>query len=116
TLYGRLEPTAAERLHVLADGEEVRVGPDRAVVTVDSPGHAKHHLALHDEESGIIFVGDAVGVRLPDAGILRPSTPPPDFDLDQALHSLQRFAQRAPTGIALAHYGLVPNPATILDE
>src|SRR5688572_17869769 len=115
-LYGRLDPTPAERIHVLEDGEEVRVGPGRVLTSVDSPGHAKHHLGLHDSESGILFVGDAVGVRLPDAGVLRPSTPPPDFDLDQALHSLQRFAARRPVGIALAHYGLVPNPDTVLDE
>lgn len=116
SLYGRLEPTAAERVHVLADGEEIRVGPTRTLTTVDSPGHAKHHLALHDSESGLLFAGDAVGVRLPDAGILRPATPPPDFDLDQALHSLDRFAERRPAGIALAHFGLVPDPGEILAE
>jgi len=115
-LYGRLDPTPPERIHVLEDGEEVRIGPGRVLTTVDSPGHAKHHLGLHDSDSGILFVGDAVGVRLPDAGVLRPSTPPPDFDLDQALNSLQRFAARRPVGIALAHYGLVPNPDTVLDE
>ena len=115
-LYGRLDPTPAERIHVLEDGEDVRVGPDRVLTTVDSPGHAKHHLALHDSASGIIFVGDAVGVRLPDAGVLRPSTPPPDFDLRQALDSLQRFRDRSPAGIALAHYGLVPDHETVLDE
>jgi len=86
------------------------------LVTVDSPGHAKHHLALHDSDSGILFAGDAVGVRLPDTGVLRPSTPPPDFDLDQALHSLQRFAERSPAGLALAHYGLVPEPMAVLAE
>lgn len=116
SLYGRLDPTPAERIHVLEDGEEIRVGPDRVLVTVDSPGHAKHHLALHDSASGILFAGDAVGVRLPDAGVLRPSTPPPDFDLDQAVHSLKRFARRRPAGLALAHYGLVPDPSTLLDE
>lgn len=115
-LYGRLEPTAAERVHVLADGEDIRIGPTRTLTTVDSPGHAKHHLALHDSESGLLFAGDAVGVRLPDAGILRPATPPPDFDLDQALHSLDRFAERRPAGIALAHFGLVPDPGEILAE
>src|SRR5438445_1356273 len=109
-LYGRLDPTPAERIHVLEDGEQITIGPNRTLTTVDSPGHAKHHLALHDSESGFLFVGDAVGVRLPDAGVLRPSTPPPDFDLDQAVHSLHRFAERRPVGIALAHYGLVPNP------
>ncbi len=116
SLYGRLDPTPAERVHVLADGEQIRIGPDRTLTTVDSPGHAKHHLALHDSESGILFAGDAVGVRLPDAGILRPATPPPDFDLDQALASLDRFAERHPAGIALAHFGLVPDPAEILEE
>lgn len=116
SLYGRLDPTPAERVHVLADGEAIAIGGGRTLTTVDSPGHAKHHLALHDSESGILFAGDAVGVRLPDAGILRPATPPPDFDLDQALHSLDRFAERRPAGIALAHFGLVPDPAEILEE
>jgi glyoxylase-like metal-dependent hydrolase (beta-lactamase superfamily II) len=116
SLYGRLDATPAQRIHVLADGEEIRVSPDRVLTTVDSPGHAKHHLALHDSVSGVLFAGDAVGVRLPDAGVLRPSTPPPDFDLDQAVHSLHRFAARRPSGLALAHYGLLAEPAAILDE
>jgi hypothetical protein len=29
---------------------------------------------------------------------------------------LQKFKARSPAGIALAHYGLVPNPDTILEE
>jgi glyoxylase-like metal-dependent hydrolase (beta-lactamase superfamily II) len=116
SLYGRLTPTPAERVHVLEDGEELPVSPNRTLTVVDSPGHAKHHLALHDSDSGLLFAGDAVGVRLPDVGILRPATPPPDFDLDQALTSLRRFAERRPAGIALAHYGLVPDPQAILEE
>jgi glyoxylase-like metal-dependent hydrolase (beta-lactamase superfamily II) len=116
SLYGRLEPTPAARIHVLEDGEDIVVGPGRVLTTVDSPGHAKHHLALHDSGSGLLFAGDAVGVRLPDAGVLRPATPPPDFDLDQALASLRKFAERSPSGIALAHYGLVPDPSSILEE
>jgi len=119
SLYGRLDPTPADRIHVLADGEEISVGPGSSLVTVDSPGHAKHHLGLHhvgDAASGILFAGDAVGVRLPDGGVLRPATPPPDFDLDAALHSLERFRARRPTGLALAHYGLLDRPDDLLDE
>ena len=115
-LYGRLDPTPVERIHVLADGEEVAIGAGRTLTTIDSPGHAKHHLGLHDSESGIIFAGDAVGVRLPDAGVLRPATPPADFDLDQAVHSLHRFSARRPTGLALAHYGLLGDPPALLEE
>lgn len=116
SLYGRLDPTAAERIHVLNDDDEIRVGGDRVLTAVDSPGHAKHHLALHDSSSGVLFAGDAVGVRLPDAGVLRPSTPPPDFDLDQAIVSLRRFAARRPAGLALAHYGLLGEPEAVLAE
>ncbi|MGH9190639.1 MAG: MBL fold metallo-hydrolase, partial [Acidimicrobiales bacterium] len=116
-LYGRLTPTAADRIEVLADGDEVRVGPSRVLTAVDSPGHARHHVGLHDSETGILFVGDAVGVRLPDVGVLRPATPPPDFHLGQALMSLRRFAERRPSALALAHYGLVPGePSDVLEE
>ncbi len=116
SLYGRLDPTPAERLHVLDDGEEIEVGPDRALTAIDSPGHAKHHVGLHDSLSGVLFAGDAVGVKLPDGGVLRPSTPPPDFDLDLALGSLAKFAARRPSGIALAHYGLLEQPQELLAE
>ena len=115
-LYGRLDPTPPERIRVLDDGAEILVGPGRTLTAVDSPGHAKHHLAVHDSGSGLLFAGDAVGVRLPDAGVLRPATPPPDFDLGLALQSLLRFEERRPSGIALAHYGLVPDPGTVLEE
>ncbi len=116
SLYGRLDPTPADRLHVLEDGEEIAVSSNRSLTAVDSPGHAKHHVGLHDSLSGVLFAGDAVGVKLPDGGVLRPSTPPPDFDLDQAITSLCRFAARRPSGIALAHYGLLGDPQELLAE
>jgi len=116
SLYGRLSPTPTERVHVLEDGEAIDVGGGRTLATIYSPGHAKHHLALHDSESGILFAGDAVGVRLPDAGVLRPATPPADFDLDQAVTSLRKFRDRQPQGVALAHYGLLPQPMEMLEE
>ena len=116
SLYGRLTPTPADRLHVLEDLEEIDVGGGRTLTAVDSPGHAKHHLALHDSSSGILFAGDAVGVRLPDIGVLRPATPPPDFDLFSARGSLRRFVERRPSGIALAHYGLLDDPPALLAE
>lgn len=116
SLYGRLEPTPAERVKVLLDGDRLRIGANRELVAIDSPGHAKHHLGLQDSRSGIIFAGDAAGVRLPDVGVLRPATPPPDFDLEQALESLRRFGQMRPTGLALAHYGLVGDAEDLLAE
>ena len=117
SLYGRLDPTPADRIRAVEDGEEIRVGPGRALTAVHSPGHARHHLALHDSETGVLFAGDAVGVRLPDVGVLRPATPPPDFDLDLAVRSLRLFADRRPAALALAHYGVLEgDPAQILGQ
>ena len=117
TLYGRLDPTETERIRALDDGEEITIGPGRALTAVHSPGHARHHLALHDSETGVLFAGDAVGVRLPDVGVLRPATPPPDFDLDLTVRSLQRFAARRPSALALAHFGVLDgDPSEVLDD
>ncbi len=109
-LYGRLDATEPERVQVLLDGDTVDLGGGRSLTAVDSPGHAKHHLGFLDSQSGLLFAGDAVGVQLPGGGALRPATPPPDFDLALALASLERFASHRPSGIALAHYGLIPGP------
>jgi hypothetical protein len=34
-----MDPTEAECLHVVADGEEIAVGSTRTLVAIDSPGH-----------------------------------------------------------------------------
>jgi glyoxylase-like metal-dependent hydrolase (beta-lactamase superfamily II) len=117
SLYGRLEPTEASRIKALEDGEAVAIGPGRQLLAVHSPGHAKHHMALCDSETGVLFVGDAVGVKLPGDVPLRPATPPTDFDLGQAQQSLSRFAELAPSAVALAHYGLLPgDPLSALQQ
>ena len=115
-LYGRLLPTPPERIAVLADGDRVELGGGRHLATLDAPGHAKHHLALLDSETGTLFTGDAAGVRLPSLGVAWPATPPPDFDLDQALASLRRFGDRRPAAAALAHFGVVADAPALLDE
>ena len=76
-LYGRMTPVPVERLVAAGDGFRIDVGAGRQLVLVDSPGHAKHHHAVLDEQTGTLLVGDAVGVQLPDIGVLRPATPPP---------------------------------------
>src|SRR3954467_11375459 len=35
SLYGRLDPTPSERIHVLEDGEAITVGANRTLTTVD---------------------------------------------------------------------------------
>ena len=90
------DPVPEERLIAAGDGFRSTSATAAELAMVDSPGHAKHHHAVLDEHTGTLLVGDAVGVLLPDIGVLRPATPPPDFDLEQATHSLRRFAELRP--------------------
>src|SRR5437879_1423673 len=106
-LYGRMEAVPADRLMAAGDAFRVDLGGGRTLRMVDSPGHAKHHHAVLDEMTGTLLVGDAVGVKLPDIGVLRPATPPPDFDLEQATASLRRFRDLRPKLVVLTHYGPV---------
>lgn len=115
-LYGRMLPVAQDRLVAAADGYRVDLGDGHFLTLVNSPGHAKHHHAVLDEQTGTLLVGDAVGVKLPDFGILRPATPPPDFDLEHATRSLRRFAELRPTQVVLTHYGPVDHPLETLIE
>ncbi len=115
-LYGRMMPVPEDRVVAAADGHRVDLGDGHHLTMVDSPGHAKHHHAVLDERTGTLLVGDAVGVKLPDFGVLRPATPPPDFDLDQATASLRRFAALRPERVVLTHYGAVDHPQDTLAE
>jgi glyoxylase-like metal-dependent hydrolase (beta-lactamase superfamily II) len=116
SLYGRMLPTPQDRVVAAADGHRVDLGGGRFLTMVDSPGHAKHHHAVLDEHTGTLLVGDAVGVQLPDIGVLRPATPPPDFDLEQSVSSLRRFAALRPEVMVLTHYGPVEQPLETLAE
>jgi len=115
-LYGRMRPVAADRLLAAADGSTLDLGGGRKLRLVYSPGHAKHHQAVLDEQSGTLMVGDAVGVCLPEVGVLRPATPPPDFDLELAVASLRRFRSLRPSQLVLTHCGPVEDPEATLVE
>jgi glyoxylase-like metal-dependent hydrolase (beta-lactamase superfamily II) len=115
-LYGRMIPVPADRLIAAGDGHRVDLGDGHFLTMVDSPGHAKHHHAVLDEQTGTLLVGDAVGVKLPGLGQLRPATPPPDFDLEQAAASLHRFRDLQPELLVLTHYGPVDDAEETLSE
>jgi glyoxylase-like metal-dependent hydrolase (beta-lactamase superfamily II) len=115
-LYGRMLPVPEHRLVAAADGHRIDLGDGHFLTMVDSPGHAKHHHAVLDDHTGTLLVGDAVGVKLPDIGVLRPATPPPDFDLEQATTSLRRFAELRPQMVVLTHYGPVEDPLATLSD
>ena len=104
SMFGPVEPIPRERLHSLTDGDTIRLG-NREIEAIYTPGHASHHVCLLDDATQSIFVGDALGVFLPDVRILRPATPPPEFDLELAVQSIGRVVGRSPSRLLFSHFG-----------
>ncbi len=116
TVYGPCTPIDAGRVVAAEDGHVLDLGGGRSLEVLDTPGHAKHHIAVLDTAHGTVFSGDSVGVRLEGMRALRPATPPADFNLTTMLTSLQRYRERDPAHLLLAHYGEVGSPADVLAE
>jgi glyoxylase-like metal-dependent hydrolase (beta-lactamase superfamily II) len=115
SLWGAFEPCPADRVVQLADGDEIRCGA-RTLRALHTPGHASHHVALHDPEAGSVFTGDVGGVRLQGARYVRPPTPPPDIDIELWHRSVERLRALEPSALDLTHFGRFTDPGRHLDE
>ena len=115
SLFGPVTPVAAERIRALCDGDAIDLS-GRSLQVLDAPGHAKHQVALVDSRSGAVFTGDALGIHPPDVAVLRPATPPPDYDLEQAVATIERIRIRARGAMVLfSHFGPVHEVDRICD-
>lgn len=114
-LWGEILPVPEERVVELSDGEELRIA-GRTLRALDTPGHAHHHLAFHDEERGAVFTGDVAAVRLAGLPYVRPPTPPPELDLDLWRQSVLRIRALRPERLLLTHFGAYDDPDWHLDD
>jgi glyoxylase-like metal-dependent hydrolase (beta-lactamase superfamily II) len=110
--FGSLVPIPRERIRALADDELVRLGGSPLRV-VETPGHALHHLALHDETAGAVFSGDAFGISYrafdgPEGeAFIFATSSPTQFDPAQSHASIERIRTLAPQVVYVAHFGPV---------
>ncbi|MDQ3953079.1 MAG: MBL fold metallo-hydrolase [Actinomycetota bacterium] len=105
-LWGGIDPIPPDRIVEVHDGDAIDLGGGVVLRAAETPGHARHHHAYLDESTGVLFSGDALGVRLPDAGVIRPATPPPEFELEAAIASIGKIRDLAPARLCFTHFGL----------
>lgn len=109
--YRRLVPVAAERVLSADDGHILKLG-DRRLTVLHTPGHARHHLCLHDPVARVCFTGDTFGFSYRELDVegrvsVLPSTTPSQFD-PEALHaSINRLVALQPQAMYLTHYSRV---------
>jgi len=115
-VYGLPTPVDAVRITALADGDRIDLG-DRMLEVIATPGHTAAHMSFFDPSTSSLFCGDALGVQLPGSSVVRPSTPPWDFSLEDSLDSIGILAEIDAETAYLAHYGAArPGPDEICER
>lgn len=103
-LWGEVAAVPAERIVALEGGERLALG-DRVIEVAHTPGHAVHHVSYFEPASGTAFVGDTAGLRTPRLPVVLPVTPPPEFDLEAWLASLDRIGAWHARELVVTHFG-----------
>lgn len=113
-LYGELRPIAAERIVEAHEGAVINLA-GRELLCLDTPGHARHHIAIFDTQSKGIFTGDTFGIAYRELYVdgrpfLFPTTTPSQFDPAALRSSIGRILALQPKAAYLTHFGLLPEP------
>lgn len=114
-MYGDILPVAKARIIETGEGAEVNLN-GRRFSFLDTPGHARHQVAIHDHRSGCVFAGDTFGVSFRDLDwveggqtrqFIFPTTTPVQFDPSALIASVERIAALNPLAVYATHYGRV---------
>ena len=113
--FDTLLPIPAERVVEMEEGMQLDLN-GRKLTLLDTPGHAKHHLCVWDEESRGFFTGDVFGNAYPELATnngeyLTPVTSPVQLDPPAWHASIKKLLSYNPERMFLTHYGMLENPA-----
>jgi glyoxylase-like metal-dependent hydrolase (beta-lactamase superfamily II) len=110
-MYGSLLPVPEDRVLIRHDGDELLVGT-RKLKFMDTPGHARHHFCVWDEQTQGWFTGDTFGLSYRDldtdqGAMVFPITTPIQFDPPALRDSVRRLMEAGPQCMYMTHFGRV---------
>lgn len=119
-MYGEIIPIDRERIISADDGYVFNIG-DKKIITLETPGHAKHHNSYYDESDSVIFSGDAFGVSYSEMQTEKgrwaiPTTSPVQFSPEDMVRSINKMLALNPKKILLTHFGEVSNISEAAEE
>jgi len=120
-LYGTLIPVPSDRVVETVDGMVLCLG-ERELAIYDCPGHAKHHVFIHDRAANGIFTGDTFGIAYrecdaPDGRpFLFPCPTPSQFDPVDWRDSVERMIALEPEAVYLTHFARLAPPRPLAEE
>ncbi|MBI4290825.1 MAG: MBL fold metallo-hydrolase [Betaproteobacteria bacterium] len=116
-LYGEIVPVPKDRIIETRHGAGISLN-GRELRFLETSGHARHCVCIHDSRSEHIFAGDTFGLsyRELDCGerqFVFPTTSPVQFDPDALQLSIEALLDLQPSAIYVTHYGQVRDVARL---
>ncbi|MFB6094907.1 MAG: MBL fold metallo-hydrolase, partial [Halodesulfurarchaeum sp.] len=112
--YVEPRPIPESQVVPIADGDTIDLG-DRELVAVHAPGHAPHQVVFQEPSAGWVHTADAAGIWVPALERIRETTPPPNFDFEQALADIDTLRGLDPSVLLYPHFGPVDRVEHALD-
>jgi glyoxylase-like metal-dependent hydrolase (beta-lactamase superfamily II) len=112
--YAEPKPVPEDRIVELTDSDEIDLG-DHTLKAHHAPGHAPHQVVFSDPAIDGVFTADAAGLFTPSTDAVNVTSPPVNFDLDQALADIETIRELELETLLYAHFGPTPTDER-LDE
>ena len=111
-VYGPIIPIAEQQVHTVSEGESISIGK-RELIIYEAPGHAPHHICIHDPKTKGVFSGEALGSPETETAIVLTVF---GFDLEASLRTIDKMSKLDLTYIYCSNGGVCYEPAKLLES
>ena len=110
-MYGGILPVPVGRILETPHGAAIRLN-GRELQFLDTPGHARHHVAILDTRSGHVFAGDVFGLSYREMDqdgrqFIIPTSSPVQFDPGPYHRSIDLILGLKPQAVYVTHYSQI---------
>ncbi len=114
-VYGAILPVPEQRIRIIEDEERLYLN-GRDLIIIHTPGHAPHHIAIFDTETGGLFCGEALGLIYVSDSQPLPAAAPPSFDLDIYIESMEKLGKLPSKFLIYSHGGMGWEPQKLISS
>jgi len=104
--YGLPIPVPSERVTAVGDETNLDLGDGLSATVLYAPGHAPHQISLMVEREKILFTANSVGIVYPNLRSMIPTTPPPSFEPEKLLSTVNLLQQMGSKSLLVPHFGV----------
>jgi len=100
-----IEMKPIKNFDIVKEGDSVDLGNGVEVQILETVGHSNDHISFYEPKNRFMFVGDAVGIHMPQTKTITPTAFPPEFDLETFVATINKIESYLPEIIGFAHFG-----------